>query len=85
MALSAIRAGVERVIEVSDDEIAEAIRLLFVATHNCAEGAGAATLAALIKERSRMVMRRVAVVLTGQNIDRSWMQAVLSGETPRVG
>jgi threonine dehydratase len=85
VALSAIRAGVERVIEVSDDEIAEAIRLFFVATHNCAEGAGAAALAALIKERSRMMMRRVAVVLTGQNIDRSWMQTVLSGDTPRVG
>jgi threonine dehydratase len=85
VALSAIRAGVERVVEVSDDEVAEAIRLLFVATHNCAEGAGAAALAALIKERSRMTRRRVAVVLTGQNIDRSWMQTVLSGDTPRAG
>ena len=84
-ALAVIRSGVERLIEVSDDEIAEAIRLLFMATHNCAEGAGAAALAALIKERARMSMRRVAVVLTGQNIDRSWMQTVLSGNTPRVG
>jgi threonine dehydratase len=84
-ALAVIRTGVERVIEVSDEEIAEAIRLLFMATHNCAEGAGAAALAGLINERSRMTMRRVAVVLSGQNIDRSWMQAVLSGDTPRVG
>jgi threonine dehydratase len=84
-ALAVIRAGVDRIIEVSDDEIAEAIRILFVATHNCAEGAGAAALAALIKERSRMMMRRVAVILSGQNIDRSWMQTVLSGDTPRVG
>jgi threonine dehydratase len=83
-ALAIIRAGVERIVEVSDDEIAEAIRLLFTATHNCAEGAGAAALAALIKERSRMT-RRVAVILSGQNIDRSWMQTVLSGDTPRVG
>jgi threonine dehydratase len=84
-ALAVMRTGVERVIEVSDDEIAAAIRLVFMATHNCAEGAGAAALAALIKERSRMMMRRVAVVLSGQNIDRSWMQTVLSGDTPRVG
>jgi threonine dehydratase len=84
-ALAVIRAGVDRIIEVSDDEIAEAIRILFVATHNCAEGAGAAALAALIKERTRMMMRRVAVILSGQNIDRSWMQTVLSGDTPRVG
>jgi threonine dehydratase len=84
VALGIICAGVERVIEVSDDDIAEAIRLLFMATHNCAEGAGAAALAALIKERSRMVKRRVAVVLSGQNIDRLWMQTVLSGGTPRV-
>jgi threonine dehydratase len=83
-ALAVIRAGVERIIEVSDDEIAEAIRLLFMATHNCAEGAGAAALAALIKERSQMTSRRVAVILSGQNIDRSWMQTVLTGDTPRV-
>lgn len=83
-ALAIICAGAERIVEVSDDEIAEAIRLLFTATHNCAEGAGAAALAALIKERSRMTMRRAAVILTGQNIDRSWMQTVLSGNTPRV-
>jgi threonine dehydratase len=84
-ALAVIGAGAERVLEVSDDEIAEAIRLFFVATHNCAEGAGAAALAALVKERFKMRMRRVAVVLTGQNIDRIWMQTVLSGGTPRVG
>jgi threonine dehydratase len=84
MALGVIRAGVERVIEVTDDEIAAAIRLLFMTTHNCAEGAGAAALAALFKERSRMAMRRVAVVLSGQNIDGNWMQTVLSGDTPRV-
>ena len=53
-AFEVIRRGAERIIEVSDDEIAEAIRILFSATHNCAEGAGAAALAALIKERDRL-------------------------------
>ena len=65
-------------------EIAEAIRTIYSATHNCAEGAGAAALAALIKERERLQGRRAAVILSGQNIDRPWMQAVLAGDTPRV-
>jgi threonine dehydratase len=84
-ALEVIRGGTERVVEVSDDEIAEAIRILYSATHTGAEGAGAAPLAALIKERDRLQGRRVAVIVTGQNIDRSWMQTVLGGGTPSVG
>jgi threonine dehydratase len=83
-ALEIIGAGAERVVEVSDDEIAEAIRILFSATHNCAEGAGAASFAALMQERERLAGRRAAVILSGQNIDRSWMEAVLGGTTPRV-
>jgi threonine dehydratase len=84
-ALETIRKGAERIVEVSDDEIAEAIRLIYSATHNCAEGAGAAAFAALIKERGRLQGRRAAVILTGQNIDRVWMQTVLAGRTPRIG
>jgi threonine dehydratase len=81
-ALEVIRRGADRVVEVSDDEIAEAIRTIYSATHNCAEGAGAAALAALIKERERLQGRRAAVILSGQNIDRAWMQTVLAGGTP---
>jgi len=83
-ALDIIRRGTDRIVEVSEDEIAEAIRVLFSATHNCAEGAGAASLAALIKERERLQGRRAAVILSGQNIDRAWMQTVLAGATPRL-
>jgi threonine dehydratase len=83
-AIEIIRKGAERIVEVTDDEIAEAIRVIFTATHNCAEGAGAAALAALIKERARLKGRRAAVILSGQNIDRDWMQTVLAGETPKV-
>ena len=43
---------------------------------------GAAALAALIKERERLQGRRAAVILSGQNIDRAWMQTVLAGGTP---
>lgn len=84
-ALEVIRRGAERIVEVSDEEIAEAIRVIYSATHNCAEGAGAAALAALIKERGRLKGRRAAVIMSGQNIDRAWMQTVLAGGTPAVG
>jgi threonine dehydratase len=84
-ALEVIRKGAERIVEVTDDEIAEAIRSIYSATHNCAEGAGGAALAALMKERAELQGRRAAVILTGQNIDRAWMQTVLAGATPRVG
>lgn len=83
-ALEIIRKGAERIVEVTDDESAEAIRLIYTATHNSAEGAGAAALAALVKERAQMQGRRAAVILTGQNIDRAWMQLILAGATPRV-
>src|SRR5437763_1752001 len=83
-ALEVIQKGAERIVEVTDDEIAGAIRAIYSATHNCAEGAGAAALAALIKERAQLRGRRAAVILTGQNIDRRWMQTVLAGGTPRI-
>jgi threonine dehydratase len=84
-ALAVVRKGAERIVEVSDDEIADAIRAIYSTTHNCAEGAGAAALAALMKERDRLRGRRAAVILTGQNIDRGWMQIVLAGRTPELG
>ncbi len=77
--------GAERIVEVSDDDIAEAIRIYFSDTHTLAEGAGAAALAALIKERERMQGRRIGLVLSGQNIDRAWMRDVLAGQTPASG
>jgi threonine dehydratase len=83
-ALEIIRRGAEDIVEVSDDEIAEAIRMLFCDTHNCAEGAGAAALAAAVKERERLRGLKVAVIASGQNIDRPWMQAVLAGDTPAI-
>jgi threonine dehydratase len=83
-ALEVIRRGADQIVEVSDNEIAEAIRIFYSATHNCAEGAGAAALAALIKERERLRGGSAAVILSGQNIDRAWMETVLAGGTPQV-
>jgi threonine dehydratase len=81
-ALAVIRGGADRIVEVSEHEIAEAIRIYFCDTHTLAEGAGAAPLAALIKERARHQGRKVGVIMTGQNIDRKMMYEVLAGRTP---
>ena len=76
--------GAERIVTVSDDAVAEAIRVYFQDTHNLAEGAGAAPLAALMQDRARMQGKEVGVILCGGNIDTDWMRTVLSGGTPRV-
>ena len=81
-ALAILQAGMEHLVEVTDDEIAEAIRVLYTDTHTLAEGAGAAALAALLRERANLQGQRVAVVVSGQNIDRPWMATVLTGGTP---
>lgn len=81
-AFARIRSGAARIVEVSEDEIAAAMRLYFTGAHTVAEGAGAGSLAALIKEKARMAGKRVAVVLSGGNIDRDKYAAVLRGETP---
>ena len=84
-ALAAIKAGAERVIEVSEDMIAEAIRLLFRATHNVAEGAGAVALAGLMSEKAKMANKRIGVILCGGNIDADKFADVLGGNTPVPG
>jgi threonine dehydratase len=76
--------GADTVLSVTEDEMAEAIRLLYETTHNLVEGAGAAPLAALIKTRERSRDGKHAVVLSGGNIDRPSMAEVLSGRTPIV-
>lgn len=74
-AFEIIRTGAARIVLVDDDAIAEAIRAYWTDTHNLAEGAGAAALAALIQEREHMAGRRVAVTLSGGNIDFDVFQA----------
>lgn len=81
--LDIILKGAARVIRVTEDEIAAAIRHLYTDTHNLAEGAGAASLAALLKDTKTAGYNRVGVVLTGGNIDMDTLVTVLSGQTPR--
>ncbi|MBJ2347080.1 MULTISPECIES: threonine dehydratase [Pseudomonas] len=64
-------AGAARIVAVNDEEIAEAMRVYYTDTHNLAEGAGAAALAALIQERAEMEGKKVGVILSGGNVDRS--------------
>ena len=81
-AVAVINQGAERIVEVSEDEIAEAMRLYYRTIHNLAEGAGAAALAALMKERTRMKGKRVGLILSGGNIDGGKFAQVLQGRTP---
>lgn len=77
-ALEVIWKYVDRIVEVTDDEIAEAMRTIYECTHNSAEGAGAAAVAAVAKERNEVRGRKVAAVLSGGNVDRSIFSKVLS-------
>lgn len=83
-ALSIICAGASRIVAVDEDAIAEAIRVLFADTHNVAEGAGAAAMAALMMEQERYQGRRAGAILCGGNIDESVLLEVLAGRTPVV-
>ena len=83
-ALAVYGPGAARIVAVSDAEVAAAIRLYYGATHNLAEGAGAAPLAALLQERERMQGRKAAVILCGGNIDADWFLTVMQGGVPRM-
>lgn len=78
-ALEAIRPGVDDIIAVTDDEVAQAIRLYFSTTHNVAEGAAAAALAGAWQQRDQLAGLRVGLPLTGGNIDRTLLAQVLAG------
>jgi threonine dehydratase len=78
-ALDAIRTGADRIVLVTDDDIEEAMRALFADTHNVVEGAGAAGLAAVLRERDQLRGRAVAIVLTGANVDPQPFGRILLG------
>jgi threonine dehydratase len=77
-ALAIILKSAARIVTVSEAEIRQAMRALFADTHNVAEGAGAAALAAALKERDRRSGKRIAVVQSGGNIDRALFAEVLA-------
>ena len=77
-ALEVVLREAEDVITVTDDEVAQAMRVLFADTHNVAEGAGAAGIAAATQQRDRWLGRTVGVVLTGGNVDTAVFGRVLT-------
>lgn len=77
-ALEVIRREADEVVAVSDEEVATAMRVLFIDTHNVAEGAGAAALAAATQQRSRWRGKTIGIALTGGNVDAAMFAGVLS-------
>ena len=77
-ALAVIRAGASRVVTVTDPAVREAMRWIFTAAHNVAEGAGAAAVAAIAADRERLAGRRIAALLTGGNVDAAVFAGVLA-------
>jgi len=76
-ALSIIRKGASHIVQVTDEEVAAAVRAYWTDTHNLAEGAGAAPLAAALQEKARLAGKHVGLILSGGNIDfdlfRNWI------------
>jgi threonine dehydratase len=77
-AMEIIWSNIDRIVELTDAEIAQAMRAYYQDTHNLAEGAGAAPLAAAIKERANLPGKRIGLVLSGGNVDLEKYQDVLS-------
>jgi threonine dehydratase len=78
-ALDLVLANISRVVEVTDGELAAAMRRIFAMTHNVAEGAGAAAFAAAWREREALAGQRVALAVTGGNVDTALFADVLAG------
>jgi threonine dehydratase len=81
-AIAVICAGAARILTISEDDAAGAMRVLFATTHNVPEPAGALALAGLLAERSQVAGKRVAVIQTGGNADADLLLQVLAGHTP---
>jgi threonine dehydratase len=74
-----LRELLDDIVTLTEEELAEGVRLALRATHNLAEGAGAASLAAAVKLRDRLSGRKVVCVMSGGNIDRRTLAGILAG------
>ena len=77
-ALHVMLENVDHIVRVTEDEVASAMRAMFTDSHNAVEGAGAASLAAALKEKLVLQGKRVAVIATGGNVDHDVFARVLS-------
>jgi threonine dehydratase len=77
-ALGVLSQHLERIVQVTDGEVAQAMRAIFADTHNVAEGAGAAAFAAAWQERDRLKGQVVGITLSGGNVDSAVLAQVLA-------
>jgi threonine dehydratase len=77
--------NVDHVVTVSDDEVRQAMKIYFTDTHNVVEGAGAAALAAAVKEKSSLAGKRVGLVASGGNVDHEVFAKILLSITGEEG
>lgn len=78
-ALDIIHKGAEDVIAVTEDQIADGLRLLFDTTHNVAEGAGAVAIAGALQDKDKNGGKSIGIVLSGGNIDQDRFKNILNG------
>ena len=78
LALDIIAPHIDHIVQVTDDEVAQAMRELYSDTHNVAEGAGAASFAAAMQQRERIKGQVVGTTLCGGNVDSATLAAVLA-------
>jgi threonine dehydratase len=83
-ALAVLLPHLDHIVQVTDAEVAQAMRALYTDTHNVAEGAGAASLAAALQEREQLQGRCVGLTLCGGNVDAAVLAGVLTGALARV-
>jgi len=84
-ALAIIRKGASRIVQVTDDEVAAAVRAYWTDTHNLAEGAGAAALAAALQDKAKLRGKRVGLILSGGNIDFDLFNRWIAPEAAAFG
>jgi threonine dehydratase len=85
MTFNIIRGGISDIVTVSEEEMRSSVRLLLETTHNLAEGAGAAPLAAALKLRDRLRGKKVVIILSGGNIDLATLRWALMDEVGQNG
>ncbi len=73
-----LKKELDDIVTLTEDELAEGVRLALRATHNLAEGAGAASLMAALKLRDRLTGKKVVCVMSGGNIDQTTLKRVLA-------
>jgi threonine dehydratase len=77
-ALEVLIPHIDHIVQVTDAEVADAMRALYVDTHNVAEGAGAASFAAAMQERAQLKGLEVGTTLCGGNVDAEMFAKVLA-------